>query len=87
MALFAHTPTPKEILVERVGFLRFAEAQGWFDDTVVQLNDYATKAQGGSGLTIAEGTPQSVACSASHSQTYYSYCSCSGQLRVKIDGR
>lgn len=47
MALFAHDPTPKEILVDRVGFLRFAEAQGRFDDTVTQLNEFATKAREG----------------------------------------
>ncbi|MDH7637104.1 SDR family oxidoreductase [Sphingomonas oryzagri] len=47
MALFAQVPTPKEILVERVGFLRFAEAQGRFDETVVQLNDFATRAREG----------------------------------------
>jgi len=47
MALFAKVPTPKEILVDRVGFLRFAEAQGRFDETVVQLNDFATRARDG----------------------------------------
>ncbi len=47
MALFGTVPTPKEILVERVGFLRFAEAQGRFDETVVQLNDFATRAREG----------------------------------------
>ncbi len=45
MALFAKQPTPKEILVERVGFLRFAEAQGRFDETVAQLNALAAKAR------------------------------------------
>lgn len=45
MALFAQQPTAKEILVERVGFLRFAEAQGRFDETVVQLNAFATQAR------------------------------------------
>jgi len=45
MALLAQTPTPKEILVERVRFLRFAEAQGRFDETVVQLNEFAAQAR------------------------------------------
>ena len=43
MALFAHTPTPREVLVERVGFLRFAEAQGRFDETVTRLNEMAAQ--------------------------------------------
>ena len=47
MALFAQEPTPREILVERVGFLRFAEAQGRFDQTVTQLNEFAAKARQG----------------------------------------
>ncbi|KQR84167.1 SDR family oxidoreductase [Sphingomonas sp. Leaf343] len=47
MALFAQQPTSPEILVERVGFLRRAEAEGRFDETLVQLNDFATKARGG----------------------------------------
>lgn len=38
MTLFATQPTPAEILVQRVGFLRFAEAGGHFDDIVHQLN-------------------------------------------------
>lgn len=41
MALLRQEPTPPEILVERVGFLRFAEAQGRFDDTLAALNDTA----------------------------------------------
>lgn len=45
MALFARRPTPSEILVDRVGFLRFAEAQGRFDETLVQLNEFAAKAR------------------------------------------
>ncbi len=45
MRLFEQQPTPKEILVERVGFLRFAEAQGRYDETLVQLNEFATKAR------------------------------------------
>lgn len=45
MALFAQQPTPPEILVERVGFLRQAEAQGRFGETLVQLNEFAAKAR------------------------------------------
>jgi uncharacterized oxidoreductase len=37
MALFLHKPTPKEILVERVGFLRWAERNGNFDKAVEML--------------------------------------------------
>lgn len=49
MALFQQQPTPPEILVERVGFLRNAEREGRFDATVVQLNDFARKAREGQG--------------------------------------
>lgn len=38
--LFKQVPTPKEILVKQVGFLRFAEAEGRFDETVIQLNAF-----------------------------------------------
>jgi uncharacterized oxidoreductase len=38
MALFGQEPTPAEILVERVHFLRFAEAEGRFDTSVRELN-------------------------------------------------
>ncbi len=38
MALFARQPTPPEILVERVGFLRWAERDGRFDDVLRALN-------------------------------------------------
>ena len=38
MALLGQQPTPPEILVERVGVLRFAEAQGRFEATLAQLN-------------------------------------------------
>jgi uncharacterized oxidoreductase len=38
MALFRHEPTPKEILVERVGFLRWAERDGRFDQAVEMLS-------------------------------------------------
>ena len=47
MALFAQTPTPNEILVERVKFLRNAEAEGRFDETLQQLNAFAAKAREG----------------------------------------
>jgi uncharacterized oxidoreductase len=45
MRLFEQQPTPPEILVERVGFLRFAEAEGRFDKTVVELNERAAQAR------------------------------------------
>jgi len=45
MALFARQPTPPEILVERVGFLRNAEAEGRFDATLAQLNAFAAQAR------------------------------------------
>jgi len=45
MALLAQTPTSKEILVERVKFLRNAEAEGRFEETVVQLNERARAAR------------------------------------------
>jgi uncharacterized oxidoreductase len=38
MALFRQEPTPREILVERVGFLRWAERDGRFDQTVDLLS-------------------------------------------------
>ncbi|AQR72549.1 SDR family oxidoreductase [Sphingomonas sp. LM7] len=47
MALFGQSPTPEEILVERVKFLRNAEAEGRFDATLAQLNDFARKAREG----------------------------------------
>ncbi len=47
MTLFAREPTPREVLVERVGFLRFAEAEGRFEETLTQLNEFATKARQG----------------------------------------
>ena len=37
MALFHRQPTPEEILVERVGFLRWAERDGHFDRAVEML--------------------------------------------------
>jgi uncharacterized oxidoreductase len=45
-ALLAAQPTPSEVLVERVRWLRFAEAEHRFDETVTQLNDFARKARG-----------------------------------------
>ncbi|MGK6357146.1 SDR family oxidoreductase [Sphingomonas sp. DT-207] len=46
-ALFQQQPTPGEILVERVRFLRNAEAEGRFDQTVAQLNEFARAARQG----------------------------------------
>ena len=43
--LFSQVPTPAEILVERVGFLRRAEADGRFDETLAQLNAFVANAQ------------------------------------------
>lgn len=45
MALFQQQPTPREILVQRVAFLRNAEAEGRFDETVTTLNDAARSAR------------------------------------------
>jgi uncharacterized oxidoreductase len=45
MALFGQRPTPAEILVERVRPLRTAEADKRFDETLAQVNDFATTAQ------------------------------------------
>ncbi|WP_313527691.1 SDR family oxidoreductase [Shinella sp.] len=47
IALFQQHPTPPEILVQRVGFLRNAEAEQRFDATVIALNDFARKAHEG----------------------------------------
>lgn len=44
--LFKQQPTPREILVKQVGFLRFAEAEQRFDDTLVQLNEFVNKVSG-----------------------------------------
>ncbi len=49
MALFRQQPTPPEIMVERVGFLRNAEREGRFDATVVQLNEFVRQAHQGQG--------------------------------------
>jgi uncharacterized oxidoreductase len=46
MALLTRQPTPPEILVERARWLRFAEAEHRFEETVTQLNDFARKARG-----------------------------------------
>ena len=40
MTIFGRQPTSAEILVERVGFLRFAEAQGRFEATLKQVNSH-----------------------------------------------
>lgn len=45
MALLQTQPTPPEILVERVKFLRNAEAEHRFDATVAQLNAMAAQAR------------------------------------------
>ena len=47
-ALLQREPTPPELLVERVGWLRNAEAEHRFDETVTQLNDFARRARAGS---------------------------------------
>jgi uncharacterized oxidoreductase len=41
MSLFAQQPTPPEILVERVHFLRFAEAEGRFERSFAELQQLA----------------------------------------------
>jgi len=45
MALFAQQPTPPEILVQRVAFLRNAEREGRFDETFQRLNQFARQAR------------------------------------------
>ncbi|MCJ2084633.1 SDR family oxidoreductase [Methylobacterium sp. E-005] len=45
MSLFQEQPTPREILVQRVGFQRQAEAEHRFDEAVTTLNEMARKAQ------------------------------------------
>ncbi|CAA2136442.1 SDR family oxidoreductase [Methylobacterium bullatum] len=45
MTLFATQPTPPEILVKRVGFLRFADSEKRFDQTLATVNDVADKAR------------------------------------------
>ena len=46
MALFAQQPTPPEILVYRVAFLRNPERECRFDETFQQLNQFARQARG-----------------------------------------
>ncbi len=43
MTLFSQVPTPREILVDRVKFQRFAEADGRFDESMAKLNQMAAK--------------------------------------------
>ena len=45
MALFAQQPTPGEVLVEAVKFLRNAEAEGRFDATVTQIGEFVRQAR------------------------------------------
>ncbi|MCJ2039089.1 hypothetical protein MKK70_03355 [Methylobacterium sp. E-041] len=45
MSLFRERPTPREILVQRVGFLRNAEAEHRFEEAVTTLNEMARKAR------------------------------------------
>jgi uncharacterized oxidoreductase len=45
MALFARQPTPPEILVEAVKFLRNAEAEGRFDATVAQISQFVAQSR------------------------------------------
>ena len=45
MTLFAQQPTPPEILVERVHFLRDAEAEGRFEQALATINDFARQAR------------------------------------------
>ena len=45
MALFAQQPTPQEVLVEAVKFLRNAEAEGRFDATVTQMAEFVRRSR------------------------------------------
>lgn len=45
MEMFARQPTPPEILVERVHFQRFAEAEGRFDRSLAEMNETAERAR------------------------------------------
>jgi uncharacterized oxidoreductase len=47
MALLTAQPTPPEVLVEGVKFLRNAEGEHRFAETVVQLNEFAARARAG----------------------------------------
>ena len=46
VALFGQQPTPREILVERVKFLRNAEAESRFDAALAQVNAFSLAARG-----------------------------------------
>ena len=50
MRLWAEQPTLPELLVERVRFLRFAETNGKFEETLVQLNSMAAKTRTAQGV-------------------------------------
>ncbi|MEN2976030.1 SDR family NAD(P)-dependent oxidoreductase [Tistrella bauzanensis] len=43
IALFQKTPTPREILVDGVDFMRNAETEGRFDDTLAAINPFLNK--------------------------------------------
>ncbi len=45
MSLWAQEPTPKELLAKQVEALRFAEANGRFDETLAQLNGAAARSR------------------------------------------
>lgn len=47
MELFSQQPTPAEILVSRVAFQRYAEAEGRFDEALTRLSDMARNFQKG----------------------------------------
>ncbi len=49
MSLWTQVPTPQELLVEHVKPLRFAEAEGRFDQTLVQFNEVAARARAAQG--------------------------------------
>ncbi len=46
MALLSQQPTPPEVLVEAVKFLRYAEAEDRFDATVTQIADFVRQSRG-----------------------------------------
>jgi uncharacterized oxidoreductase len=46
MALLSQQPTPSEVLVEAVKFLRYAEAEGRFESTVTQIGEFARQSRG-----------------------------------------
>lgn len=45
MALFVRQPTPKEVLVDAVKFLRNAEAESRFDATVTQIGEFVAQSR------------------------------------------